>query len=428
MSTLSTWLPKMSMYKRSVRFILVWNIIFCLGLSIYQVLYNLYLKELMGEREIGQIVGLGYLSYAIFSLAGGLLSDQIGPKKTLIIGILFLVGGISGGSAAESAYYLYLWSVVTGIGQAFTIAMFVLLLTEHSQSTERIGLFSIAYGSGTFALFAGTMGAGLLTDSFQQVFYLSELWSIRLTMFICALCIFVSVLPLLSVKSASTPQVKMPKSDGYSNVFTSRTYSPVITYGITKLMEGVGVGLIIPFMNLFLVGRFELGTMLVSAVMAIATLGTVVMMFLNPLISKKLGEIRSIVVYQMIGLPCLLLLSFTMNIWLAALCFLIFRTLFYSTMPTQSKIIMESIDESKKGLISSIGLMANTIGIGLASPLSMHLVASYGNYWGYVYAFCLSALWIAASVTYFYWIFARNRRGASAERGQISLQGYEKKA
>ncbi|MFS0556754.1 MFS transporter [Brevibacillus sp. 179-C9.3 HS] len=406
---MNPWFPSISTYKRTVKLILLWNLIFCLGQSVYLVLYNLYLNEFVPEYEIGQIVGLGYLSYAGFSLLGGILSDRIGPRKTLIMGIFFLASGYGGGSLAESSDFLYFWSIVTGLGQACTMAMFVPVLTEYSDREDRMRLFSIAYGSGTFALFAGTLLAGLVTDSFQQFLSFSGIASMRITVLFAASFVLLSVIPLLLVKTNTSSMESKLISPEHSEVEKRRVYIPVSLYGMTRFMEGMGVGLIMPFVNLFLVGRFELGTTMISVVMSIATLGTVFMMFLTPIISRKLGEVKLLVIYQMIGLPTLILLSFTTNLWVAALCFLFFRTMYYSTLPIQSKVIMDIIDKSRKGLVSSVGLMSNTIGIGLVSPLSMNLVADFGNYWGYVYSFILSFICLVVSVTSFYWFFERNR-------------------
>jgi MFS family permease len=377
----------------------------------YQVLFNLYLKEIVAEHTIGSVVGLSYLSYAFFSLVAGVLSDRIGPRKTLIAGLILLTGGFVGGTFAESTKYLYGWAILTGLGQASTIAMFVPLLTEYSKKEERMKLFSLAYGSGTFALFMGTLGAGVLADLLSQMYDLPSINSIRMILLLSACFLVLSAIPLLFVKGRSS----LPAKDHETSKLkqkdsTKRTFLTIGNFGIIKLLEGCGIGLTIPFINLFLAGRYELNAAMISVVMAVATLGTVFMMFLNPTISKRVGEIKSLIVYQMIGLPSLLLLALTTNLWVATVSFLLFRTMFYTMMPIQSKVMMEQVEDSKKGLTNSIGLMANTIGTGIVSPVSMYLVSRYGNYWGYVCSFVLSSVCIASSVGYFYAVFEYKRK------------------
>src|SRR4051794_6806930 len=115
METFINWLATIKTYQKSLKFILLWNLLFCLGLSMYTVLYNLYLKEIVPGDAIGRIVGISYVSYAIFSVVGGVLSDRIGPRKTLQIGLVFLFSGFCGGAYAMSEYSLYFWAIVTGV-------------------------------------------------------------------------------------------------------------------------------------------------------------------------------------------------------------------------------------------------------------------------------------------------------------------------
>lgn len=139
-------------YPAKITCILLWNLLFCLGYSVYQALFNLYLNEVTGKTSIGTIVGLGFLAYAVFSVAAGIMADRIGPRNSLLFGIFLLTGGMVGGALVESMSTLYTFAILTGIGQAFTVVLFVPLLTEHSRPEERMRLFSVAYGSGTFAL------------------------------------------------------------------------------------------------------------------------------------------------------------------------------------------------------------------------------------------------------------------------------------
>ncbi|WP_053366261.1 MFS transporter [Bacillus sp. FJAT-27245] len=153
-------LTSINQFKLSVKSILLWNILFCLGLSVYTVLFNLYLNEAYSIRTIGSLVGLSYLFYGGFSIIAGILSDRMGPRRVLQLGIIILSTGIFGSVSAQSMMSLYLFTVVTGVGQALTNVMFVPLLTEYSNPEGRAKLFSIAYGSGNLFMFLGTFAAG----------------------------------------------------------------------------------------------------------------------------------------------------------------------------------------------------------------------------------------------------------------------------
>lgn len=395
-------------YKKSVIFILLWNVLFCLGLSMYTVLYNLYLNEVISLSSIGSVVGVNFLIYGLFSLVGGLLADRIGPRAVLQIGLIILFTGIVGSIFTMSTLPLYGWAVVTGTGQALTNVMFVPLLTQYSASEERGKLFSLAYGTGNLFMFLGTMGAGLLSDFLTSHFSLQSFIGFRWVVLSAAFVIAVSLLPLFAVKQGEAVTPNKPVKSA-SNEKKDKTYK---RYGLVKLLEGLGIGLTIPFLNLFLSGRYDVSAGQISLILSLATLFTVVLIFLNPFITGRVGEVKALIIYQLIGLPALLMAGLVTNIMVCALGLVLFRALLYAMMPIQSKLLMEKTPINARGFTNSFGFMASTIGSGISGFISMRIAASFGSYWGYLTLFSISAACILISVSVFFISF-RSRENSS---------------
>jgi MFS family permease len=395
-------------YEKSLKLILLWNLLFCLGFGVYSLLNNLYLKEVVSDLTIGGIVGAYYLSYAIFSFLSGIISDRMGSRKTIMIGLFILFFGCTGGALLENIYLLYFCSVITGIGHAFTNVIFVPLLTEYSNQEERKSLFNIAFASGTFFIFLGTLGAGLLAHFITNYFDTNIKVGIRITLIIGNLLGTLSIIPLLRVgqkfnQQKSAGSAMRPKAD-YSG-----SKGVIGKYGVSRFFEGFGVGMIIPFVNLFFTQRFHVDTTVVSLVISIATLATVFMMLNNAKVTQRLGEVKAIILYQTIVMISIFVMSLTLSIWLATFCFLFFRTMYYSVVPIASKIIMERINPSIKGFTSSIGSMCLTIGTSLASPLGRGIVAQYGNYKGYSITVMITIVALIISTISFYSIIRKKK-------------------
>nr|WP_197277488.1 MFS transporter [Bacillus sp. FJAT-27245] len=187
-----------------------------------------------------------------------------------------------------------------------------------------------------------------------------------------------------------------------------------------KLFEGTGVGLTLPFINLFLSARFALSAGTISLILSTATLFTVGMIFVNPLISKRVGEIQTILLYQAVGIPCLLAIGFSTNIWLTAAVIICFRALFYAMMPIQSKLLMEKVPPTNRGLTNSIGFMAQTIGIGAAGLTSMRIVSHLGEGIGYISLFVLSGILISVSASILFRMFSPKKEKSRAVPSIIS--------
>lgn len=66
---------------------MVGNILIQIGMGIFSVMYNLYIKELgMKEAVNGNVIAMTALATAIMLIPAGLLSDRFGRKWALIIG------------------------------------------------------------------------------------------------------------------------------------------------------------------------------------------------------------------------------------------------------------------------------------------------------------------------------------------------------
>ncbi|HYK74767.1 MAG TPA: MFS transporter [Pseudoneobacillus sp.] len=399
---------KINHFNRSIKLILLWNVLFCLGLSLYVVLYNLYLMEFLSLKMIGRISGTGYISYAIFSVIGGLLADKFGPRKVLQIGIYVLIVGFIGGLSSQSTLLLSVCSIIIGMGQAFTNTMFVPLLTEHSNESERVKLFSVAFGTGNLFMFFGTLSSGIVAEKIASVFSLTNTLSFQMVIICAAVILLISGIPLLLVKQRYI--LSPPTKVQTRQAFSWEKHQLVLKFTCVKFMEGIGNGLSIPFINLFLVNRFDLSSSQISLFMSGAVFMTVIMIFVNPYITKKYGEIRVLITLQTLAIPCLIILGFSINIWICTICFLGFRALLFAMMPIQSKIVMGKAPQHIRGLTNSVGFMASMIGIGIAGPISMELVSTLGNYYGYGLTFSIASFCFAVAVSLFYYFFGTQKK------------------
>ncbi|TCZ79891.1 MFS transporter [Paenibacillus albiflavus] len=402
MNQTSNWLPFFKQSHPSIKLILLWNLLFCLGQGIYLALYNLYLNVITSDYDLGAIVTTTYVCYAIFSIVAGTMADRMGTKKTVLIGLIILVIGLLGSVVVHTTIALFVWSVFMGIGQAFTVVIFVPLLTEYSKSEQRTRLFSLAFGSGTFALFIGTASSGIISDQLKTHFTLLTEDSLRIALLLSILFIMLSCIPLWFVSG-----FKQTKAASEKRSIPKQSYGVITRFGIIKFVDGIAIGLVIPFMSLFLTNRYLLEPSMISSVLAAGTFGTMIMMFLNPRMTTKFGDLKSLVIYQAIGIPCLFILGIFTNLWFTAACFFLFRSMYYSMLPIQSKFMMDKVHIQIRGLTNSIGFMMSTISTGLASSLHMYLVVSLGDRYGYMLIFMLSAIAMSISIAYFYYTFKR---------------------
>lgn len=400
-------------YSFNMKSILVWNMIFCFGLGIHLVLYNLFLQEILHDEVlVGKILGGNFLAQAIIYIPAGLFSDRFGSRKGVIAGVTLFVGSLLGNIFASTPGELSFWGFMVGLGHAASIVSFVPLLTDYSHSSERSTLFTFAFSTGTFSTFFGTLLGGIMSDSISTSFNISQIGSLRITLAITILLLIICTIPLFFVKEAENRTRSKEKSSSLLAVIKNdpRTLTPLFRFSIAKALAGISIGSIAPLMNLFFLHKFALSASYISFILATGTLTTVLFMSFNSKITKKLSDVKAVSLYHILSIPTIVLLGLTSNIWIAAIAYILFRSTKYGLNPIESKMMMEIVNPEVRGLTNSFGFMTHSLTISMIGPFSMYLVQVAGYQYGYLILCIISAFGSLFSAFYFLITFRKSER------------------
>lgn len=399
-------------YSSNTQYTLIWNMIFCLGLGIHLVLYNLFLQSMVSsELVIGKILGLNFIAQAIIYIPAGFLSDRLGSKKGVIAGVCVFTFALTGNLFATTPSELAFWGFLIGVGHAASIVTFVPLLTEYSNAIEKKELFTFAFSTGTFFTFLGTLLGGIVSDGIQELFHLSNSSSIRITLSITIIMFILCLIPLLFVRETESQLIANKAHSTLLSILKKKPklLVPIMTFSISKALAGASLGIIAPFINLFFLHKFALSPSNISFILAIATLGTVVFMSYNSSVTSRITEVQTVSLYHLLSIPAVLLLGATQNIWVAAVAFILFRSTKFGLNPIETKIMMDRVEPEVRGLTNSFGFMATSISISLLGPIAMYIVQVAGNEQGYLILCILSALGSFAAAIYFLLVFGNRK-------------------
>lgn len=124
----------------SIMFEPLWGIPFV----IFNFYLSLYMKELgITAKEFGYLISIGFITGAIFSLFGGVITDKLGRKKTTLIFdliswpfciLIYLV--------STNFWMFALATVVSNVGKIVATS-FNLMLIEDATNDERIAAFNL---------------------------------------------------------------------------------------------------------------------------------------------------------------------------------------------------------------------------------------------------------------------------------------------
>lgn len=385
---------------------------FCtqIGMGIFGVMYNLYIRELgLSEAVNGRVVSLNALALVIMLVPAGLISDRLGRKNLIVVGTLLTAFMLSTRSFATTEHMIAIFAFCTGLVWAFVQVSSVPFLAENSTAKERMNLFSIHFSLVTIANVLGNLFGGVLADLFK-LFGASGVTSIRYTLLIGCLTLLMGLPYMLKVKIPTRKQRLATKQTTERHAIKpsfKKNFKMIALFSVSNVLIGIGAGLVIPYLNLYFANRFEAPNSAIGFILALGSAMTAVAMLLGPKLVDRVGKVNALLIFQLASIPFLFLSAFTNSLLLAALGFLMRQALMNAGNPITSAIAMEVVDDRYKGFANSVNQMIFNVGWALMGLPAAWLVTQYGNYWGYAYTFTITGcIYLVASI-YFYFVFGR---------------------
>ncbi|MBT2643311.1 MFS transporter [Bacillus sp. ISL-41] len=405
MALYQEWAAQIKTYNRNIRLTFIANILTQIGLGIFMVIYNFYIREL-GYNELvnGKVIAMTSLATALILIPAGILSDKAGRKKLMLYGAIATGLILFSRSIVESQSLLILFAFGTGLASAFIQVSIIPWLAENSKPEQRVHLFSIHFAVMTGANVIGSLLGGILTDLFSMM--VPGLESIRYTLMIGSFLFMAALIPIMRLNENRPARISAGDIKEKSKTIPHKaSFKIILLFAVAQLMIGFGAGLVIPYLNLYFADRFMASNSMIGLVISLGQGATAVAMIIGPMVVRRLGEVRAVVVLQMLSLPFLLLTAYTQNFWLAALGFLFRQALMNAGNPIQMSLMMSKVDDSMKGLANSVNQMVFNLGWAVMGPVSTGIVLKYGSYWGYATVFTITAGLYLVGSTYFFVVF-----------------------
>lgn len=411
------WKKKVVSFNRNIRMFMLANVLIQIGMGVFSVMYNLYIKELgFPETLNGKIIAMTSLASAIMLVPAGFLSDRFGRKKIIIIGAVVAAGTLFYRSLMVSEQSLVYAAFFTGLFMALVQVSGIPFLAENSNASERMHLFSIHFSLMTLAGVVGSLGGGVLADLLHALGGLSVEDAIMYVLVIGATIFTLGLLPLTKLNSVGNKATSLNIPNDNPN--DKRTTEPssfrknlkiIILFGFANLLIGTGSGLVIPYLNLYFSNRFDASNSYVGLILSLGSAMTAVAMLLGPALVKRVGKVKALVIFQLLSIPFLFITGYTNSLLIASIAFLMRQALMNAGNPIQSAIAMELVQDKYKGLANSVNQMVFNVGWASTGAISTGLVMTFGFYWGYAYTFTITGVLYLIASTYFFLVFGRKK-------------------
>lgn len=409
----ANWKKSIASFNKNIKMFMLANILIQIGMGVFTVMYNLYIKELgFPETLNGKIISMTSLASAVMLVPAGYLSDRLGRKGIIITGAIVTAGTLFYRSLVTGEQSLIYAAFFTGLFMALVQVSGIPFLAENSKASERMQLFSIHFSLMTIASVVGSLGGGVLADALHIIGNISTVDSIMYVLIIGAIIFMIGIVPLFQLKPIQIEtdlDEHTEELDGNAPSGFRKNLRVIVLFGVANLLIGTGSGLVIPYLNLYFSNRFDASNTYIGLILSLGSAMTAVAMLLGPALVKKVGKVKALVIFQLLSIPFLFITGYTNSLIIASIAFLMRQALMNAGNPIQSAIAMDLVQDKYKGLANSVNQMVFNVGWASTGAISTGLVMTFGFYWGYAYTFTITGILYIIASTYFYLLFGRKR-------------------
>lgn len=359
----------------NVKVFLVGNAIQGMGLSIYSLLFNLYLKELgFGESAIGGLISTTSLGISLMAIPAALIIEKLHVKHLVLTGLI----------GSSLFYFFQIMTVDEGSLFAFGLiaSMFLALYNisvspfylRNSTPEMRVQVFTLNSGLNMGAHLIGYLIGGFLPSMIRSVAPdLSRIEVFRSAIIMALGVIFLSNLLFLRVQKVPIPRVKKRIVDG----LREKDWSILAKLILPKLCFAFGGGLTVPFINLYLKEKFQFSTTGIGVSYALLQFFIFSGIFLTPLIVKRMTQLRFIVLTGFLAIPFMVGMGLTGNISLVLGCFFMRGMLMNMSSPITNMFEMERVRENECVFASAVILFCYHLVYTSSTRLGGYMIETY---------------------------------------------------
>ena len=409
----SDYTSELKMFSPNVRYYLIGLFVIWINFQVFQVLFNLYLKELgYVEGEIGWINSSRAIGMSIMAFPAAILISKVRLKPILLSGCVLLALFSFGMCNVTPFFAIFGFAVVSGMVLALFRVAAGPFFMRNSTSKERTLIFATSFGVNVLAGMVASAGAGETASWLTEIIG-DQILGFRYTLWIGIGVSLLAVIPLSLIKAADpSPEEREVSLNRQLLRERGRFYFKLL---IVNFLIGSGAGLIIPFLNLYFKQRFNLATDAIGWAFFAVTAAMFIGAMTGPLFTKRFGLVRTIVFSQLISIPFMLVLSYSYYLPLVLVAFILQGGLMNMGVPIFNNLGMELSEEKERGLVNAILMLSWTGSWMVSTAIGGTMIEKFG----YTFTLNITSVLYVISAGLFYWIFS------DYERPRVSGRGYE---
>jgi MFS family permease len=432
-------------FERDARIFLLTTLVYGVALSLWWVDFNLYLVALdFDPAFIGIAATANAAAGVIFAFPASILSDRVGRRLVLALGTGGAMLGFVGLLLTTAPVAILLCAAVVGAAnQAFFVIQSPLLM-ERSRPEHRNELFSLQFaisnvtnvgaallGGAIAAILGGTNGgAGTEPSTYRVLLVVMAVAAALATLTVLALRDDRPRLrrdwqtleqrpldgwagePIAARPDHRPTAVRRSARLGIPRPSDPRTFWRLLLPGF---LIALGAGQVIPFLNVFIEGKFDLDLAALNVVFAITSVGTFIAVMLQPALARRVGKVASVTLVQAASIPFLVVLGFSPVLWTVIVAMTVRNSLMNAGNPIANAFAMEQLRPRERATYAATGSLLWSLGWVIAGPWYSLLQDSLGFAAGYTVNFVtIIVLYSVGTWLYWHWFHGVEGRHPAA--------------
>ncbi|UCB60572.1 MAG: MFS transporter, partial [Candidatus Bathyarchaeota archaeon] len=294
----------------------IWGVIFYLYLNLQEVGFQ--------PDFIGNMFTVGAIATGIIALPAGLICERLGSKKTILISFTANFISLLQIATLQSSVLL-LASLASGLIGTLGWVASSPFMAENSRPEERTYLFSVNWSIMIIVGVIGSYVGGVLPDLFNGLSGLptgqqGSAFGYRLALVISVALALAAALPVMMVREKK--KVKQQRMVDLMNLRNIQSHRIILKFMIPTALIGFGAGFIVPLFSLFFKLKFFATTEQIGVLSALSNVALGVGTLIAPVLSDRLGKVKSIVVCQYLSMPFIMLITVSPNLTLASTAYI----------------------------------------------------------------------------------------------------------
>jgi MFS transporter, DHA1 family, multidrug resistance protein len=372
----------------AVKWFLLTEMIFGLGIGIWSVNLNFHLKACgFTDLGIGSLLAFGSVATACFSIFAGWLCDKVGFHPAMMFGCIMKGSGMVLIAFAQGSWLAYAGLLVASLGDAFVLSSEFPFILSFVEEKVKDMVYNLLICSFLFALFFGNIAGGYLPGiafGIMDIYFIPVL--ISGLFFI-----------LLGIVRSSLPKRDVDYTAKKINLILLKD-KKVLLFLLYSVLFSLAVNLLGSMLNIVFRDRFHLEDNTVGLVFSMATAVMFISAFLVPVITKRLKKGNTAIIVMILVIPLLVLMSFA-SVNLFVILWVIYSFLRLMLPGTVDCQMLQVIPEEYQGSYSGMRIFAASIGNGIGASLA-GAILEYSDY--SVLFICCAFVFLMQLITYLF--------------------------